>query len=157
MSFERLNQRLTLVANFGVIAGIIFLAVEINQNTEVTRSSTEMDIAYMSVDFFMRIAESPELARVNLMGRENPESLSAVEKEQYQAQIAATFLLMEGAYKQYQLGFLPPKGWAPYEDLIQNILSNPISRDWWVNSSVVFIHEFEAIVTEVSGLKRKEG
>ena len=37
---EKLNHLLTLLANIGVIAGIIFLAVEINQNTDMMRAQT---------------------------------------------------------------------------------------------------------------------
>ncbi len=34
MDSEKLNRWLTLGANFGVLVGIIFLAIEIRQNTE---------------------------------------------------------------------------------------------------------------------------
>ena len=37
---ERINQWLTLVANLAVIAGILFLAYEIEQNTDAVRSAT---------------------------------------------------------------------------------------------------------------------
>ena len=37
---ERLNQWLTLTANFGVIAGIVFLAFEIQQNSEAIKAQT---------------------------------------------------------------------------------------------------------------------
>ena len=38
MKFGDLNQWLTLVANFGVVAGLMLLLVEINQNTEMVRA-----------------------------------------------------------------------------------------------------------------------
>jgi hypothetical protein len=37
MNVDRLNRLLGLFANFGVLAGIIFLAFELNQNTVATR------------------------------------------------------------------------------------------------------------------------
>ena len=37
---ERLNQWMTLIANIGVLAGIVFLAYEIRVNTDAVRSST---------------------------------------------------------------------------------------------------------------------
>ena len=48
----------------GVIAGIVFLGVEIQQSTAVTRSVAAQEISNTSVEFFMRIAENPDLARV---------------------------------------------------------------------------------------------
>ena len=38
MNLEKLNHWLMLAANLGVIAGIVFLAIEISQNTEMTRA-----------------------------------------------------------------------------------------------------------------------
>lgn len=41
MKPESINHWVTLVANIGVIAGIVFLVLEIQQNTAVTRSAAE--------------------------------------------------------------------------------------------------------------------
>ena len=38
MQLERLNQWLVLLANFGVVAGIIFLGLEIQQNSAISMS-----------------------------------------------------------------------------------------------------------------------
>ena len=38
MDEDKVNKWLTLGANIGVLIGIIFLAVEIRQNTEMTRA-----------------------------------------------------------------------------------------------------------------------
>ena len=154
MKTSVLNEWLSLAASLGVIAGIVFLGVEIQQNTAVTRSAAAQDISDRSAEFFMRVAENSELARVVKVATENPSELSEIEIVQYRYLTGAIFMLMEGAYKQYQLGFLPAAGWEPYEKLITNFLSNPISRDWWVNSSTVFSPDFEAMVIAVSGLER---
>ena len=37
---ERLNQWLTLIANFGVILGIVFVVIEVRQNTDIGRAQT---------------------------------------------------------------------------------------------------------------------
>jgi hypothetical protein len=155
MEVDKLNRWLSLAANIGVIAGIIFLGIEIRQNTSVTRSAASQEISGAQVDFFMRVAESPDLARVVKVATESPGELSELEVLRYQYVTGAVFMLMEGAYKQYRLGFLPAAGWEPYERLITSFLNNPISRSWWVNSSAVFSPEFEAKVIAVSGVERK--
>ena len=155
MKTSVLNDWLSLAANLGVIAGIVFLGVEIQQNTAVTRSAAAQEISNASVEFFMRVAENSDLARVIKIANENPSELSEVEIVQFDSVTAAVFMIMEGAYKQYRLGFLPKEGWEPYEKLIKGFLTNPISRTWWVNSSTVFSPEFEAMVIVVSGLERK--
>ena len=94
MDLEKFNKWMTLIANLGVVIGIIFLIIEIQQNTAVTRSAAEMEFTNMGVDTFMRVAESPEYAKVMLVGRENPEALSTVQKEQYKSRTVATFLFV---------------------------------------------------------------
>lgn len=42
-SFDRVNQWLTLAANLGVIAGLLILAYEIQQNTSIARASAYRD------------------------------------------------------------------------------------------------------------------
>jgi hypothetical protein len=155
MKTSVLNEWLSLAANLGVIAGIVFLGVEIQQNTAVTRSAAAQEISNVSVEFFMRVAENSDLARVVKVATENPSELSEVEIVQYEYVTGAVFMLMEGAYKQFQLGYLPAAGWEPYEKLIKGFLSNPISRNWWVSSSTVFSPEFETMVIAVSGLERR--
>jgi len=155
MNTEALNRWLTLGANVGVIAGIVFLGVEIQQNTAVTRSVAAQEISNTSVEYFMRIAENPDLARVVMVANADPGTLSDVEIIQYHYVTGAVFLLLEGAYIQFQLGFLPEASWKPYEKVIKDFLSNPVSRNWWVNGSTVFSPEFETMVIAVSGLERE--
>ena len=50
---DRLNQWLTLLANIGVIVGIVFLAFEIQQNTEMMKAQTRDSMAAKQ----MQIAE----------------------------------------------------------------------------------------------------
>lgn len=51
MKLEQLNEWLTLAANVGVIAGIVFLAIEIQQNTESIEQNTRIARANAAKDF----------------------------------------------------------------------------------------------------------
>ena len=44
MNMEKLNHWLMLAANVGVIAGIVFLAIEIRQNTDMMRAQTRSSV-----------------------------------------------------------------------------------------------------------------
>jgi hypothetical protein len=154
VNVDSTNRWLTLVANVGVIVGLIFLALEIRQNTEVARSAVDLEIAAMGTDFHMRVAENPALARAYYIGMRDPDSLTEDERIQLNYLIPGVFLLMEGAHKQFIRGFLPEEGWTPYEGLISHLLENPIVRDWWINSSTVFSQEFETVVENLSGVNR---
>ncbi len=151
MNAEKLNSWLGVLANIGVLVGIVFLAFEIRQSTEVAISSAELDVSNMQTELHFRLAENPDLARLFAVGRQNPEQLTDVEIEQFKFLVAGMFLFMEGAYKQYRRGFLPEDGWAPYEGLIQFYMDQPLSRRWWFNRSTVFSPDFEMAVAEIAG------
>lgn len=68
MDAERANQWLTLVANIGVVAGIVFLAIEIRQNTEsqdefirVARANAYQARAFAASSLWSNYASSPEV------------------------------------------------------------------------------------------------
>jgi hypothetical protein len=84
----------------------------------------------------------------------NPDSLTEDERMQFHYVIPGVFLLMEGAHKQYLRGYLPEEGWEPYEGLISYLLGNSMVREWWINGSTVFSHDFEAVVEQISGVSR---
>ena len=155
MKTEKLNSWLTLLANIGVVIGLVLLIIEIRQNTEVARSTAELEVSNLQTEFFMRLAGNPDLSRIVLIGNQDSDALNAIEKTQYVNHYVAVFMTMEGTYKQYQRGFIPEDGWTPYEGLIQSIMANPLVEDWWINGSTVFSPKFEAIVSEVSGVSRK--
>lgn len=154
MNLDSANRWLTLIANVGVLIGLVFLVLEINQNTEVERSAVDLQLTTMGTDFHMRVAENPALARAYYMGMRDPESLTEGEKIQLNYLIPSVFLMMEGAYRQHARGYLPESGWTPYEDLISYLLGNAIVREWWINGSTVFSKNFEARVEEISGVSR---
>ena len=52
MDTEKANQWLMLVANLGVLAGLIFVAIELNQNTKATVASASEQITNQSLDYF---------------------------------------------------------------------------------------------------------
>ena len=150
MDSDRLNRWLTLGANLGVIAGIVFLAIELRQNTEATISSAELDVTNLQTEFHMRLAENADLARVYSVGQRDPAALTETERSQFRYLVAGLFLFIEGVYKQYRRGFIPVDGWTPYEDLLSYMLDGELTYDWWTARSTVFWPEFEHLVDGIA-------
>ena len=82
MDSDKLNKWLTLLANVGVIAGIIFLAIEIRQNSDAIRAQTRAQLAEEVTELFSVNMNDQEYATVLMKGN-NLEELSAVERYQY--------------------------------------------------------------------------
>ena len=62
MNLEKLNQWLRLLANIGVVAGIIFLAMEIRTNTATNRIAVLQNYSNNWMHIHAQLAENHELA-----------------------------------------------------------------------------------------------
>jgi hypothetical protein len=104
---EQLNGWLTLLANFGVILGLVFLGVEINQSNRATEASTyqarisEIEASYQNAalsDYLPGIYDKFE--------KEGLESISDIELRRLQDWEMARIYRIQGQYYQYQQGYL---------------------------------------------------
>ena len=75
----KLNDWLSLAANFGVIAGIIFLAVEVNQNTEAQQAASGYSLLLNRVSVSENVMLNDDLAALMAKLRRE-EALSDVEQ-----------------------------------------------------------------------------
>jgi len=99
-----LAQAITILANIGVIAGIVFLAVELNQNSEQLRAQAQFSYMQSRANARYQIAFNPEVAEYLL---KPADSMTQLEKERYGSLIEATILTMEWEYAQVLDGNLP--------------------------------------------------
>ena len=76
MNISAINEGVSLIANIGVIGSIVFLGLEMQQNTAMMQSQTRNSIVENQLSFYERGIENPELAdiRLRLGNREIPES-----------------------------------------------------------------------------------
>lgn len=82
MDSDKLTKWLTLLANVGVIAGIVFLAIEIRQNSDAVRAQTRAQLAEEVTELFSVNMNDQEYATILMKGN-NVEELYAVEHYQY--------------------------------------------------------------------------
>ncbi len=64
MNFEKINQWLSLLANIGVVIGIIFLALEIRTNTATNRIAIRTSLTESNIEINGGIAGNRDLAAV---------------------------------------------------------------------------------------------
>ena len=104
MNLDNLNRWLTVGANLGVLIGIIFLIVEVQQNNLIARSQIRMDIAGAmreNIDMFRSpeaISITAKMIRGDQLNLEDRIFLTTT----YRSEIRA----WENAAYQYSIGFL---------------------------------------------------
>ena len=147
MNLKELNEWFGLVAHFGVILGIIFLAVEINQNSQTVRSQTRSDIANSISDVMLRAAFSDyvdvTLDSVDL------DSLDEAEERRVLFYQFARFRLWENFHYQYRNGLFDEAEYVRERAVWSANLEIPVVR-----SAFCAVRSFhsEAFVTELESL-----
>ena len=64
MRISAINEGVSLIANIGVIASIVFLGLEMQQNTEMMQSQTRNSIMENQLSFYERAIDNNEFAKV---------------------------------------------------------------------------------------------
>ena len=94
MDTDKLNRWMTLIANVGVVSGLVFLAVEVRQNTESLEESRKQ-IRLQSYQLYRQnldesyrtLANSPYMAEIFVKyHKEGPDALSDVEMQRFRWQ-----------------------------------------------------------------------
>jgi hypothetical protein len=69
MNKPDLGQAMTVLANFGVLVGIVFLVVELRQNNELMRMEASATLSESVQEGWGRIASDPELVEMLIKDR----------------------------------------------------------------------------------------
>ena len=109
-----LGQAISIVANLGVLAGLLLLAIELNQNNQLMRSAGVVTLQEKAMEWNARIAENYEIAEI-ISKANNNEPLNDIENIRL---TSLTNILLGGFvmdYLQYETGLIT-------EDYINGII-----------------------------------
>lgn len=127
MAADQVNKWLTLTANFAVVAGIVFLVVELKQNNELLLSESRQ--AAMSND---QTALLVGLDNVDIFEKWlRPEELSPTDQYRLSIIFIVDLRNREFEYAQYLNGVLDEETWLSYRDILLFNFTTPRGRKWW--------------------------
>jgi hypothetical protein len=135
------GRSINTLANVGVIVGIIFLAYELRQNTNVARSSAMQAIAQLTYEHNIRVATDPNLRLLqDTLDEEGAAGLSPAQKRQAFAVFAALMVLQQNRFEQMQLGILD-------EESVLNIgagtaYRRPLFAEFWAERKDRYAADF---------------
>ena len=104
-----LGQTISILANLGVIAGIVFLGLELQQNNELLEAESRYALADRAVGLSMTVAENRNLA-LALAKLMDGDSLDTAEEIQLRSYALAIFRNFEANFDELQAGNLSEAG-----------------------------------------------
>jgi hypothetical protein len=138
MNKINLGQTITILANLGVIAGIVFVVFELRQNTRAVQLASAQSYLTGGSELDLRIATDAALAAL-LTRSEDLQPLSGVEELQLERFTYAVLRQWETAHYLTSIGALDQQLWLAYRREIQKILLRGTGmRDYWRSNSESF-------------------
>ena len=151
-----LGQALTILANVGVLIGILLLVFELSQNRQMMRAQTRNAIAETLINLRFNEANSAELNRIDIKASQG-EELTPVESAQFRALWSSYFRYWENVYYQYRAGLYDDTEYFPQRETWRRILlSSGAIRDFFCTRSGAQSIEFETEIAELLGEDRCE-
>jgi hypothetical protein len=121
MDSAKLNDWVQGVGIFALVASLIFVGIEVRQNSIATRSATNAAVKDSFREFNLILASSPELAKAVANNAENPAGAPPEAKFQMLGMWRALFHTWSNVHRQHLNGTLDP---ALYDAVIQEVSMN---------------------------------
>lgn len=148
MNLEKTNHWLALAANFGVLAGVLFLAVEMQQNTNAINAQSQQAIFTGSQEELFKFLEYPE---ITILLSSIDIEMSMEQKVQIDSMLISAQRAREFAWRQYTAGILDPLSWETELEVISILVGSERARGWWKQlGEVQFRGEFRDIVSRAA-------
>jgi len=119
------------IGGLAVIATLVYLAVQIRQNTKLLRRSAEQTSRSDSTAAIALAAQSPENAVVYHKGLAEPDALSPEERTHFYLFMAANFYHLHFGHTAYQDGAQSEDSWRLQLQGLRFFVSRPGVRTWW--------------------------
>ena len=101
-----------------VLMGLIFVGLELRQNTAAVEAATLQSLTDASVEYVNLLAADPNLTRIWLTGSSDRQQLNEIEAGQLHFLIRGQWLRFQNAFLQWKRGTLGDEDWMLYEGYV---------------------------------------
>ena len=129
MNRDHRKEVIEAVGLIAVVASLVFLALEIRQNTDALYSESRQSVLVAAQTELLQIVENPGL--VVSATKEGP--LTEEEQVALGAWLAAAMRAREYSWLQYRDGTIDDAQWETEVFVIRWMLDSARTQQWWVN------------------------
>ncbi len=153
MTLSDLANIAEILGGIAVVASLVYLAVQIRQNTSTVRNSTLQSNTALWTSVFCNLAE-PSIAEAYAAGLSGKADIKPLHYTQFFLLCRGMFVAFENQYYQFCQGTLDRETYEGYERTISSqILVFPGFRIWWKQCrdvfSPVFVEHIDAMISDV--------
>jgi hypothetical protein len=136
----------------GVLVTLLYLALQIRQNTKVVGTSNYAQFAMRSDEFARQLAENADLNEIYLRGIEDFEGLTDEEQMRFHMAVSSLVQSYQMMFQLHRRGVLDPELYSTYAETSRQLFTLPGIQQWWAKNRHWYTHDFRAHREEVRGL-----
>ena len=149
MNWEMLAAIGQLAAVFVGIPSLIYLAVQIREQTKERRQSAVNALTVQWGDLTCALHESAEFSTIYLRGLQSFENLDAIEKVRFSAFFNRFLKNFQAMYFAHQERILSDQLWGEIERTMSDLLGYPGLQQWWKTRRHWQTEEFARVVDTI--------
>jgi hypothetical protein len=149
MNWEMLAAFGQLAAALVGIPSLIYLAIQIREQTKERRQSAVHALTEQWGALTESLHNNPEMAAIFLRGAQSFSDLDSVSKLRFSAFFNRLLNIFEGMYFSHTQGILAESSWRAIERTMTDLISYPGVQQWWETRKHWHTEEFDRVVREI--------
>ncbi len=138
LTLEDLGNIGEIVGSVGVVASLLYLAMQVHQNTKAERTRAVYSYMQSYGDAIRSVTTSTETSRIFRVGGEDPSALDDDERHLYFYQVGQFMTNWEGLFSLYENGTLGEPRWGAVRADMSSVLTTRGGRSYWTEARQSF-------------------
>src|SRR5581483_7014171 len=142
MDLTTISTVAQVVSAIAVIISLVYLAIQIRQNTQAVRNSTHHALTVTRLDYIALVVQNPDLSRILRLGSQDLNALNDDERQRFHLLMYYLFSAGENFYYQNRQGVLDAEQWERWSATLRHYFTQPGIRTWFSSSPIRFAEGF---------------
>jgi hypothetical protein len=151
MELEFVSKIAEIVSGLAVVVSLIYVGVQVSQNTRALRATTYNEVTRNSVAILSPMFAQAEFTEFLHRMQSAPDAATPAEKLRFHITLLTAFRHWDNLYYQHRNGTLEREMWDSYDRTLTNWLANPVWRDWFRANASFYNESLRALVRERIG------
>ena len=156
MTLADISQISQTLGSTAVVASLIFVGVQIRQNTKATRAESHHAVSEALNQVNLLWARNSEATRIWLSGMSDRRALTPEDRWRFDSMLRAYLHVCETMHTQAGLGAGDSGIVVAEEDGIKSVFSSGSVREWWAENPFGFSPEFRTYVKRLTNSRSPE-
>lgn len=148
MNLENFANLADIVSSIGVVVSLIYVSVQIRQNTRAQKAATYNTLTSNTVAILSPFLAEPEITEFIVRVQTDPGAATPAEKLRFHTFLLIGFRHWDNLYFQFRTGALDKEMWQSYDRTMSKWMDNDAWRQWFQGNTSSFSPELGDLLRE---------